>query len=77
MLKTKYEVSLRPFTDFSYFPHKVQLPNFLLRYLTVERVRLSMVKWTQPQNPWEGPIGAFLWVGGWVGGGGGGGGGGL
>ena len=42
MLKTKYEESLRPFTDFSYLPHEVLLPNFLLRYLTVGRVQLSI-----------------------------------
>ena len=42
MFSTKYEVSLRPYTDCFKSSPRSPFPNFPLRYFTVRRIRLSV-----------------------------------
>ena len=66
MLKTKYELSLRPKLIVSYLPHKVLLPNFPLRYSTGGRVRLSVdaediTSESLGGAHWHPSVGGVLW----------------
>ena len=66
MLKTKYELSLRPKLIVSYLPHKVLLPNFPLRYSTGGRVRLSVDAGDTTSESlggahWHPSVGGVLW----------------